>query len=82
VPLVCCVLLSRTDDALGSSLALTLVKLLTSANTKPSKDLPDGDCRVVVCEALASLGGSKRGESLIIIECTTEYYFRIFLIVS
>ncbi|KAF2367660.1 Armadillo-type fold [Trinorchestia longiramus] len=57
VPLVCCVLLARCDQALAVSLSSTLVTLLTDDSLPREAE----SCSVVVCEALASLGGSKRG---------------------
>ena len=57
IPLVCCVLLARSDKKLADSLSNILVNLLTGDTFLP----PAEGCRVVVCEALASLGGSKTG---------------------
>lgn len=56
IPLVCCVLLARCHDSLAVALSATLVMLLTDDSLPQT-----GGCSVVVCEALASLGGSRRG---------------------
>uniref|UniRef100_A0A6A7FUC8 Integrator complex subunit 7 n=2 Tax=Hirondellea gigas TaxID=1518452 RepID=A0A6A7FUC8_9CRUS len=56
IPLVCCVLLARCDDSLAVSLAATLVTLLTDDALPQSSE----SMSVVMCEALASLGGSRR----------------------